>query len=198
MDFKAGLLAVLFAALLLAGCTQPPSQSGAVTNSSAVSTMVPTAGGNSMAVKNGDSVKVDYLGTTDGKVFDTSIEAEAKKAGLEPRPTYEPLPFTVGAGKVVPGFDKAVIGMSVGEEKTAVLKPSEAYGESDPQAVVSVPLSMFDNSSAPQVGLQVVSPQGYPGVITKIEGQNVTVDFNHPLAGKTLTFKIILREIVTK
>lgn len=151
-----------------------------------------------MAVKSGDTVKVDYLGTTEGKVFDTSIEAEAKKAGLPARPTYEPLAFTAGAGQVVPGFDKAVIGMTVGQEKMAVLKPSEAYGVSDPQAIVQVPRSMFDNSSEPQVGLQVQSPQGYPGVITKVDSQNVTVDFNHPLAGKELTFKIILREIVTK
>ncbi len=196
MDYRSGALAILFAALLLAGCTQP--QTGAVTNSSAISTMVPTIGVGAMAVKSGDTIKVDYLGTTEGKVFDTSIETEAKKAGLEPRPTYEPLSFTVGSGQVVPGFDKAPVGMNVGEEKTVVLTPSEAYGEKDPQAVVEVPLSMFDNSSAPQVGLQVMSPQGYPGVITKVEGQNVTVDFNHPLAGKTLTFKIILREIVQK
>ncbi|MBI2445831.1 peptidylprolyl isomerase [Candidatus Micrarchaeota archaeon] len=197
MDYRAGLLAFLFAALLLAGCTQPQT-TGAVLNSSAVSTMVPTIGVGSMAVKSGDTVKVDYLGTTEGKVFDTSIEAEAKKAGLPARPTYEPLAFTAGAGQVVPGFDKAVIGMTVGQEKMAVLKPSEAYGVSDPQAIVQVPRSMFDNSSEPQVGLQVQSPQGYPGVITKVDSQNVTVDFNHPLAGKELTFKIILREIVTK
>lgn len=146
-------------------------------------------------VKNGDNVTVDYLGTTEGKVFDTSIEAEAKKAGLPPRPTYEPLPFTVGAHQVVPGFENAVLGMKLGEEKTAVLPPKDAYGEKDPRAIVQVPRSMFSNESEPQVGLEVQSPQGYPGVITNVSKDNVTVDFNSPMAGKTLTFKIIVRSI---
>lgn len=198
MFSKTGLVFVLFAAVLLLGCTQSGGTSANVTtNTSLVSKLNDSSiGGLSMAVKKGDTVKVDYLGTTNGKAFDTSIEAEAKKAGLPSRPYYEPLQFTVGAGQMIPGFDKAVVGMSVGQEKTVVLPPAEAYGESDPRAIVQVPRSMFDNSSTPQVGLKVQSPQGYPGVITAVDAQNVTVDFNHELAGKELTFKITLRQIV--
>ncbi len=195
MFSKTGLVFVLFAAVLLLGCTQS-TPSNPADNASAASKMnASPVGVGLVAVKNGDTVKVDYLGTTEGKVFDTSIQAEAKKAGLPLRPSYEPLQFQVGGGQVVPGFDKAVLGMKVGEEKTVVLPPADAYGESDPRAIVEVPRGQFDNSSEPKVGLQVMSPQGYPGVITKIDAQNVTVDFNHELAGKTLTFKIILREI---
>ena len=195
MFSKTGLVFVLFAAVLLLGCTQS-TPSNPADNASAASKMnASPVGVGLVAVKNGDTVKVDYLGTTEGKVFDTSIQAEAKKAGLPLRPSYEPLQFQVGGGQVVPGFDKAVLGMKVGEEKTVVLPPADAYGESDSRAIVEVPRGQFDNSSEPKVGLQVMSPQGYPGVITKIDAQNVTMDFNHELAGKTLTFKIILREI---
>ncbi len=196
MFFKTSLTLVLFVAVLLLGCTQT-NPANATANASVVSKInVSSVGVGPVAVKNGDTVSVDYVGSTNGTVFDTSIQAEAQKAGLPPRPSYEPLQFQVGAGSVVPGFDKAVLGMNIGEEKTAVLPPKDAYGEWNPEGVYEIPRTMFENGTELGVGLQVMSPQGMPGVITNVGDQNVSIDFNHFLAGKTLTFKIILREIV--
>ncbi len=91
--------------------------------------LVLTNGCGTMKAKTGDTVKVDYVGTAEGKMFDTSIKEEAEKGGIynEQRP-YEPLEFELGAGQMIAGFDKAVTGMAVGEEKTADLPPEEAYG----------------------------------------------------------------------
>jgi FKBP-type peptidyl-prolyl cis-trans isomerase 2 len=82
-------------------------------------------------VANGDTIRVNYLGTlADGKVFDTSLEDEAKKANVyQTARTYEPLRFTVGQGQMIAGFDKAVVGMKVGETKTFTIPAKEAYGE---------------------------------------------------------------------
>ena len=88
-----------------------------------------------MAAQKGDTVAVDYVGTLDdGTVFDTSIREEAIKAGLPLRSSYSPLEFTAGAGQMIAGFDAAVIGMKVGEEKNVHLTPSEAYGNQGPLA----------------------------------------------------------------
>ncbi len=172
-------------ALALLGCMQTGnSGTPTVTASATPNFEVETK----MAVKTGDTVKVDYIGSTEGKVFDTSIQAEAKKANLPPRPSYEPLEFKVGAGQVVPGFDKSVLGLKVGEEKTVTFPPKEGYGEKDPQLIVNVSADNFEDKSGIKVGAQVYAPSGQPGTIT-------TVDFNHFLAGKTLTFKVILRQV---
>jgi FKBP-type peptidyl-prolyl cis-trans isomerase 2 len=193
-EMKKIVLALLAISLFIFGCTQPTIEP----QPGLASTMQPTTnatGGENMAVKNGDTVSVDYLGTAQGKVFDTSIEAEAKKAGLPPRPTYEPLSFTVGAGQMIAGFDKAVVGMKIGEEKTVNLPPEQAYGQPSKDMIITVNKSQFGDGETPKVGLQVFSPQGQPGTITQVSGDNVTIDFNHELAGKTLTFKIIMRKI---
>ncbi len=188
------LLALLAVSLFALGCTQPVQ-----TQPGLASTLEPTAapatGGENVAVKNGDAVSVDYLGTSEGKVFDTSIKAEAQKAGLPLRPSYEPLSFTVGAGQMIAGFDRAVLGMKVGEEKTVTLPPKDAYGEKSDEMIITVDKGRFGEGETPAVGLQVFSPQGQPGTITNVSGNNVTIDFNHELAGKSLTFKIVLVSI---
>ena len=88
-----------------------------------------------MTAQKGDTVAVDYVGTLDnGTAFDTSIKEEAQKAGLPLRDSYAPLEFTVGEGQMIAGFDNAVVGMKVGEEKNVHLTPSEAYGNQGPLA----------------------------------------------------------------
>ncbi len=84
-----------------------------------------------MTVKEGDHVKVEYTGKLkDGTIFDSSIEELAKKSEFyDENRDYEPLVFTIGAGKVIPGFEKGVKGMEVGEEKKIEIPPEEAYGE---------------------------------------------------------------------
>lgn len=158
--------------------------------------------GSTMKAKTGNTVKVDYVGTTEGKLFDTSIKEEAEKAGTyDESRDYEPLEFEVGAGQMIKGFDKAVIGMSVGEEKTVDLPPEDAYGEYSPEMTKEIPLDTFKSKGiTPTVGqkLQLMTMQGpIVATVKEIKDNIALLDFNHELAGKTLTFKITLREIVS-
>ena len=135
-----------------------------------------------MAVKNGDIVQVHYRGTlADGSCFDSS----------EGR---EPLSFTVGAGQVIPGFEAAVLGLELSESATVTIAPEDAYGPHMDELAQTVKLEDF--ASEPYVGgvVTVVSEEGdeLPGRIVSIEGDDVLLDFNHPLAGEELTFRIQL------
>ena len=128
----------------------------------------------------GDRVLVHYHGTLDdGEVFDSSRQRD-------------PLGFVVGSGGVIQGFDDAVRGMAVGDTVTVRIPPAEAYGEIDETRILEVPIAQ-----APE-GLQVgdrVAVGGAPAVVTAITEETVTVDANHELAGKALTFEIELVEI---
>jgi peptidylprolyl isomerase len=133
-------------------------------------------------VKKGDKVKVEYTGKLeDGSVFDSS---EGK----------EPLQFEVGAQQVIPGFEKAVEGMKKDEEKEFTLKSEEAYGPVRPEMVQEVPRDKLPEQPEPAVGMmlmmQAPTGQQIPAKITKVEDGKVTIDVNHPLAGKDLVFKV--------
>ena len=143
------------------------------------------------AAASGDTVSVDYIGKLiNGKLFDTSIKEEAQKANFPLRPSYAPLSFTVGAGQMIPGFDAAVVGMKIGEEKTVSLTPDKAYGEKRADAIISVPLDKIGNSSGLKVGSMLYSQSGATGKVTALNTTTATVDFNHELAGETLVFTI--------
>ena len=142
------------------------------------------ADGNS-AVKKGDRVTLEYTGTLeDGTVFDSSKNHK------------KPLEFEVGSGQVIPGFDKAVMGMKKGEKKKFTLQPSEAYGDRNSELTQIVPRTQLPKGHEPKAGmmLAVGTPDGrqVPATITKVTADNVTLDMNHPLAGKALTFDIKL------
>jgi peptidylprolyl isomerase len=137
--------------------------------------------------KSGDSVKIHYTGTLDdGTQFDSS-------AGREP------LAFKLGSGQVIPGFDKAVDGMSVGESKTVNIRAEDAYGPHSAQMVQEVPRSALPDDLTPVVGmgLQAQGPDGQVAnlVVTSVQDESITVDGNHPLAGKALNFDIELVSI---
>ena len=141
-----------------------------------------------MIVKTGDKVKVDYVGRLDdGSVFDSS-ENHGK-----------PLEFEVGSGHVIKGFDDAVLGMREGGEKEFTLLPAEAYGQHDPTLVQRVSRDIFPREADLVAGLlfEAGLPTGekVPATITAVSDEMVTVDLNHPLAGKTLNFKIKLKKI---
>lgn len=96
---------------------------------------------NQKTVKIGDNVSADYIGSNNGKVFDTSIESIAKENNLSmPNRTYEPLSFTVGKGELIKGLDEGVVGMKVGETKTLVIPPDQAYGPKNPQLIQTIPV----------------------------------------------------------
>eukprot|EP00927_Polykrikos_kofoidii_P070357 TRINITY_DN664_c0_g1_i2.p1 TRINITY_DN664_c0_g1~~TRINITY_DN664_c0_g1_i2.p1 ORF type:complete len:327 (-),score=51.14 TRINITY_DN664_c0_g1_i2:232-1137(-) len=126
----------------------------------------------------GNKVKVDYTGRLDDdSVFDSS---EGK----------EPLAFTIGAGQLISGFDKGVVGMQVGETKVIRMEPVDAYGEPDSRRVQEVLLDRLPKGCI--VGTKLETSQGGQAVVKKIEGAMATVDMNHPLAGKALTFTVTL------
>jgi len=138
--------------------------------------------------KNGDTVRVNYTGKlADGTIFDSS-------AGREP------LEFTVGAGQVIPGFDNAVLGMKVGEKKTVTIPVDEAYGPRRDEQIVEISREKLPSDMTPEVGQQLVMKQSdgreIVVVITKVSDETVTIDANHPLAGKDLTFEIELVKIL--
>merc|ERR1711865_739648 len=123
-------------------------------------------------------VKVEYSGTLeDGSVFDSS----AGKAPLE---------FKVAAGQMIPGFDKAVEGMSVGETQDIVLMPADAYGQRLEHAVVQIETSKLPEGT--QVGQKLRNGDGRPVTVTDIDGDLATIDMNHHLAGEVLRFNIHL------
>ncbi len=134
-----------------------------------------------MVVEKNNTIKVEYTGSfEDGEVFDAS-----EKHG-------QPLEFEAGEGMVVPGFDNAVIGMDVGEEKEVTLKPEEAYGMPTDEAIQKVPKDKFpaEAEEGMMIGVPLPNGQQIPAKIAKIDDKEVTIDMNHPMAGKTLVFKI--------
>jgi FKBP-type peptidyl-prolyl cis-trans isomerase 2 len=137
--------------------------------------------------KDGDTVKVHYTGTLEnGEVFDTSQERE-------------PLEFQLGQGQLIPGFEKAVIGMSAGDSTKIDIPSDEAYGEVREDLVINVPKDQLPDDVEPKVGMQLQvnqqNGQPIPVRITEIKDEELILDANHPLAGKDLTFEIELLEV---
>ncbi len=133
-------------------------------------------------VKEGDTVKVHYTGTfEDGTVFDSSKGRE-------------PLDVKIGAGQVIPGFEKGLIGMNMGESRKITLEPVDAYGDYREELTADVPRSQFPENITPEIGqqLQVKQPDGnvVDVAVTRVGDELVTLDANHPLAGKTLNFDV--------
>ncbi len=144
-----------------------------------------------MAVKNKDTVVIKYTGKLEsGEVFDSS-----DKHG-------QPLEFEIGSGKVIPGFEEAVIGMEKGQTKDFELSPEKAYGEINPTLKQEVPKSSLP---APEEGqelkagmmLMASGPDGnqFPVKISEVKDESIIVDLNHPLAGKKLLFNIEVIDI---
>ncbi len=139
------------------------------------------------AVKKGDTVKVHYTGTLDsGDTFDSS---EGK----------DPISFTVGSGQVIKGFDVAVIGMKKGEEKSIKIKPEDAYGQRNENYTKEVPRQGNLSNQSLKPGMMLVfgtqAGQKMAAMIKEIKQETLVLDFNHPLAGKTLNFKIKVTDI---
>lgn len=140
------------------------------------------------AVKSGDTVRVHYTGTLeDGAQFDSSVGRE-------------PLQFTVGQGQVIGGFEQAAMGLQPGESRTVTVPAEDAYGAHRPDLVQEIERVSLPQDIDFQEGLQLQAqgPNSQPLLltVTSVSDQSVTLDANHPLAGKDLTFDIELVEIV--
>ena len=130
----------------------------------------------------GDEVQVHYTGKLeDGTVFDSSEDGE-------------PLSFTIGENRVIPGFEQAVTGMEPGDTKTAEVEPEQAYGEHREDMVMEMDRDQIPGEVDPEVGqqlqLRLENGQTVPVLITALGEDTVTIDANHPLAGRTLIFDI--------
>ena len=137
--------------------------------------------------KRGDTVHVHYKGTLDdGTEFDSSEGSE-------------PIVFTIGAGQVIPGFEEAIEGMNAGDRKTERIEADNAYGQRREELVFSVPREQMPDGDEVEVGdmLRVGFPDGSNAAVSvaAVDEQSVTLDANHPLAGKNLTFVLELVSI---
>ncbi|MDY6987517.1 MAG: peptidylprolyl isomerase [Thermodesulfobacteriota bacterium] len=138
-------------------------------------------------VENGHFVKIDYTGTLEnGDTFDSSRNSQ-------------PIEVEVGAGRVIKGFEQALIGMALKEKKTFTLPPEEAYGPRDQNLEHSFTRSELPEGVDPKAGqvLTLKNPEGgqFPALVKHADTEKITVDLNHPLAGETLTFEIEVLEI---
>jgi len=140
-----------------------------------------------MTIEQGKKVKIEYTGTLeDGTVFDSS-----EKHG-------KPLEFEIGAKQVIKGFEDAITGMEVGEEKEITLKPEEAYGPYNDQMIKKIPKDKLPPEPEPKAGMMLMiglpDGQQMPAKIVEVGDADITLDLNHPLAGKVLNFKLKLVE----
>lgn len=140
------------------------------------------------AIQEGSIVQINYTLTVDGDVVDSS----------EGR---EPLSYTQGQGQIIPGLEKELVGLSIGDEKSVTVSPEEGYGVIDPQAFIEVPKDQLAPDVVPTIG-QILrgndnNGQPFQAAISKIDDKMVTLNLNHPLAGKTLTFQVKVVDITT-
>jgi peptidylprolyl isomerase len=179
------IIAILLLAILLLGCNQPNTENqnqDSNTNLPSEENQGNENGGEKMVVESGDTIKVEYVGKLPetGEVFDKS---EGRG----------PLEFTAGTGQMISGFDAAVIGMELNEEKTVTLAPEQAYGY--PQRT-EVPVEQIaGNDENVSVGTPIYTSNGMQGKIVEINDGIATIEIGHQLAGKTLEFWIKVVEI---
>lgn len=132
-------------------------------------------------VTEGKLVKVNYTLTVDGNVVDSSKEGE-------------PFEFTAGNNQVIPGFEESIMGMKAGENKSFQVSPEKGYGQENPKGIQEVPRDKLPADMNPEVGmtLHATMPDGQaiPARITEIREDTIILNFNHPLAGKTLNFEV--------
>jgi FKBP-type peptidyl-prolyl cis-trans isomerase SlyD len=141
-----------------------------------------------MRIANGTVVEIDYtLHLGDGQVVDQS--------------EGEPLAYIHGEGQIVPGLEQALAGADVGDKRQVVVAPTDGYGDHDPRGVQEVSRQAFPDDFEPKPGMQLVAqaPSGEPVqfVVQEVRPDTVLVDFNHPLAGKTLHFDVTVRQVRT-
>ena len=141
-----------------------------------------------MGIEKGNKIKIEYTGTLDdGTEFDST-----EKHG-------QPLEFTLGEQRLISGFENALEGMEIDEEKTVRIESADAYGDINAELVQKIPKSELPEGNTFEIGMmlgmQLADGQQIPATITGIDDEFLTLDLNHPLAGKALTFKLKVVEI---
>lgn len=151
------------------------------------------------AVKNNDFIEVEYTGRLkeDNSVFDTTDREIAKKNGLESEnASYGPVIVCVGEGHLIKGIDNAILGKEDGREYKFEFSPEEAFGKKNAKLIQLIPTGKFrQNKIHPVPGLQI-NIDGIVGTIKTVSGGRTLVDFNHPLAGKEVSYNLKIKRIV--
>ena len=151
-----------------------------------------------MTVKNGDFIRIDYTESVDGQVIAATDKEVATEKGIFNEETqYGPHLIIVGAGQLVKGFEEDLIGKEIGYSGKVEIPPEGAFGLRDPKKVEIVPINRFKEQK-PVPGMRV-SSENKVGTVTRVIGRKVSVDFNHPLADKTIVYEYrIAEEIVDR
>lgn len=155
-----------------------------------------------MPITEGDSVTISYVGRLDdGTVFDTSDEQLAREAGVDeeyPERSFKPLEVKLGSDRIIEGLEEELAGMTVGDEKTLTVPPEKAYGTHTDDRVAEYDRDEFEEMIGDRdlvEGFEVETNDGLPGEVVDFDATSVTVDFNHELAGETLTFEIEILDV---
>lgn len=148
-----------------------------------------------MPVKEGDFIKISYTGRSFGMVFDTTREDDAREAGTyDENKKYEPVTVCAGKQQILLGLDEAIIGNDVGYEGTVEIPAEKAFGEHEQELVRSFDKKGFKEK--PVEGMRVNIPNTGEGTVVRVIGNKVLIDFNHPLAGQTLTYTFRIESAV--
>jgi len=139
-----------------------------------------------VVVSQGKFVKVNYTLKVDGKILEASTGRR-------------PLQFKAGSHQVIPGFEKAIIGMKAGQKKSFKLSPEQGYGPRDPKAVKSIPKTQIPPDVKPKAGMVLdnrdKNGRRVPVTVVAVKKDVVVIDYNHPLAGKTLNYEVEVLEV---
>jgi FKBP-type peptidyl-prolyl cis-trans isomerase SlyD len=150
------------------------------------STILKAEGGDDMAIEDGKKVTFEYTLTVDGEVVDSSKD-------------HAPLEYIHGSGQIIPGLANQLEGLKKGDEKEVAVPPEEAYGQVNPEAFREVPKEELPKEVKPEVGMllqaQTSEGQVIPAKITEVKEDSIILDLNHPLAGKTLNFEVVILSV---
>jgi FKBP-type peptidyl-prolyl cis-trans isomerase 2 len=149
----------------------------------------------------GDFVQVDYVGRIkdSGEIFDLTNEELAKKENIyNPKVAYKPVVLILGADFIIKGLDEALRGMKPGEKKNVDIPPEKAFGDKKEELVQTVPASKFKGQEMEPYPGAVISVGNMRGRIVSVDGGRIRIDFNHPLAGKTLEYELELKSVLQK
>ena len=152
-------------------------------------------------VEPGKTITFDYAaGFDNGTLFDTSFETVAKEAGIyDPNRIYQPVKMVYGRGTFFPGLEEALLGMKAGDIKNIRIPPDKAYGAFIEGSIMVLPKDSIKGKGEIKVGqvidIIIADGQSVPAYIKEIGEENITVDFNRPLAGEFIQFSIILKSI---
>lgn len=147
------------------------------------------------AIKEGDFIRLSYTGSTAGRVFDTTDEEAAKKAGIHSPPAlYGPVTVCVGSKHVIVGLDEDLVGKKAGYTGKVSVPPEKAFGERDLKRVQSFPKNKFKEK--PVRGQAIKVEEMGEGTVVDVIGTRVLVDFNAPLAGMTLEYEYTIEAVV--